>query len=67
MKQTIAAEIDDDYIPKAVSVGILEDSHENAPSIHLSRLAFASQLVIPLVSVFFSLGRLDILLGNSHL
>ena len=53
MKQTIAAEIDDTYIPKAVSVGILEAFHENDSSIHVSRLAFASQVVIPIVSFLF--------------
>ena len=50
MKQTIAAKIDDTYIPKAVSVGILKASHENAPSVHLSHISFSSQIVIPIVS-----------------
>ena len=39
-----------------MSVGILKDSHENGPTIHVSRLAFASQFVIPIVSFFLFLG-----------
>ena len=49
MKRTISAEIDDMYIPKAASVGTLKSFHESYPSMHVSRLTFAYQFVVPIV------------------